>query len=210
MEERILVKEVLEQALQEKRMSIARLAELTDIPERYVAALIEGGEYELPPAPYVRGYLLRMATALGLDGQQIWSAYVKQQELKTSGEGDTLPVNRFALKRVGGKILGIIFAIVVFTLIAGWAIKAVIIREEIDIQSPMEDGVVMFDQTIDLRGKIDPGERLTINGESVAVDRNGYFEKNISLEPGINMIEFKAKRLLGKERTVVRRIIYQQ
>lgn len=210
MEERTMVNEILVEALREKKMSMARLAELTDIPERYVALLMEGSKQGLPPAPYVRGYLMRIADALGLDGQQVWEAYMKQQELKTSGEGDTLPINRFAFKRIKRKNLVMVLAVVAVVGIAGVWVRTIAIRENIDVKNPAESGVVVYEPAIDLRGKINPGERLTINNEDVAVDRSGYFEKNFALEPGINTVEFKVKRLLGKEQVVTRQIIYQQ
>ncbi|KKU34869.1 MAG: Transcriptional regulator [Candidatus Wolfebacteria bacterium GW2011_GWC2_46_275] len=209
--ERIMtVKELVEDALREKKLSIARLAEMTDIPERYVVMLLGGEHKGLPPAPYVRGYLIRIAGALGLEGQILWQAYKKQLELKTSGEGDTLPSNRFAFKRVNrGKIATI--AILVIVAIAGavW-MKALLGTGEIDIKNPAEDSIVTYESSIDLRGRIDPSDRLIINNEDVTIDTSGYFEKEFSLEPGINSVEFKVKRLLGKETTIVKQIIYQQ
>ena len=210
MEERTTVKELLEESMREKKVSIARLAELTDIPERYIVLFLDDEQKGLPPAPYVRGYLIKIAGALGLEGQQLWQAYKKQQELKTSGMGDRLPANRFAFKRVNRKKIGAIIAIVVLLIVATIIVKKNIGGAAIDIQNPIEDSVVVYESAIDLPGKINPGEYLTINNEDIAIDRNGYFEKNISLEPGINSVEFKVKRLLGKESITVKQIIYQQ
>lgn len=209
-ERTMTVKELVEEALREKKISIARLAEMTDIPERYVAMLVSEEQKGLPPAPYVRGYLMKIAGALGLDGQTVWQAYKKQLELKTSGERDVLPTNRFAFKRVNrGKVFAIL-ALLVIVLGGGSWLRAVMGTGEIDIMNPVEDSVVTYESSIDLRGKIDPSDRLIINNEDVAIDTSGYFEKQFSLEPGINSIEFKVKRLLGKETTVVKQIIYQQ
>ena len=196
--------------MREKKISVARLAELTDIPERYVVLLVEGKMQGLPPAPYVRGYLIRIAAALGLDGQQLWRIYTGQQELKTSGESDTLPINRFAFKRMSKKSIGVIVAVVVVVIVAvlgAWMIAG---REKIDIKNPVGDSVVVHEQSINLQGKINLGERLTINNEPITIDRSGYFEKNFPLEPGINTVEFRVKRLLGREDVVVKQIIYQQ
>lgn len=210
MEERMTVNEIVEGAMREKKMSVARLAELTDIPERYVGLLVRGERQGLPPAPYVRGYVIRIAEALNLDSGQVWQVYMEQQELKTSGEGDTLPTNRFAFKRVNKKgIMAVVVVLAVVAMAGFWTWK-IAGREGIDVKNPAESGVVVYEPSIDLRGKINPGERLTINNEDVAIDRNGYFEKNFSLEPGINTVEFKVRRLLGKEDSVVRQIIYQQ
>lgn len=210
MEERKTIKELLEEALRDKKMSVTRLAELTDIPERFVAMLTNEDQKGLPPAPYIRGYLIKIATALGLDGQQIWQAYKNQEELKTSGGGDMLPANRFAFKRMNKKAIIVGVIALGILIVGGVAIRTIIGGAGIDIKNPAEDSVVVYEPAIDLRGKINPGERLTINNEDIAIDRNGYFEKNVPLEPGINSVEFKVKRLLGKEVITVKQIIYQQ
>ena len=210
MEEHMMVHELLEQALREKKISIARIAELTDIPERYVTLLITGERQGLPPAPYVRGYLIKIATALGLDGQAMWQLYRKQQELKTSGERDTLPTNRFAFRRMSKRSIWIVVVAAIAVLAGGWWLHTVMGSGHIDISNPAENNVVVHEAFIDVRGTVQAGDRLTINNEDVPVDRSGYFEKRLSLEPGVNTVEFKAKRLLGKEQTVVRQVIYQQ
>lgn len=212
MEERegLTVKEILEEVLRERKMTVARLAETTDIPERYVIMLVEGEQKGLPPAPYVRGYLMRIADALGLEGQVLWQAYKKQLQPKTSGETDKLPTNRFALKRLNRKKAGAIIGIAIVVIAGGVWVKTLLGTGEIDIKNPSQESTVVNDPSIDLQGKINPSDRLTINNEDVAIDKSGYFEKKFSLEPGINSIEFKVKRLLGKETTVVKQIIYQQ
>jgi hypothetical protein len=212
MEERegMTVKELLEDILREKKMTVARLAEATDIPERYVIMLVEGEQKGLPPAPYVRGYLMRIAGALGVEGQVLWQAYRKQLQPKTSGENDTMPTNRFALKRLNRKkIIGIAGILIVMIGVAVWT-KTLLGTGEIDIKNPSQESTVMNEPSIDLQGKINPSDRLTINNEDVAIDKGGYFEKKFSLEPGINSVEFKVKRLLGRETTIVKQIIYQQ
>jgi cytoskeletal protein RodZ len=212
MEERegMTVKEILEEVLREKKMTIARLAEATDIPERYVVMLVEGEQKGLPPAPYVRGYLIRIAGALGLEGQTLWQAYTKQLQPKTSGESDKMPTNRFAFKRINRKkIVMIVGTAIVLIGVVIWA-KALLGTGEIDIKNPSQDSIVVNESSIDLQGKINPSDRLTINNEDVATDKSGYFEKRFSLEPGINSVEFKVKQLLGKGTTVTKQIIYQQ
>lgn len=209
-ERTMTIKEIVGEALHEKKMPVARLAEMTDIPERYVTMLLEGEQKGLPPAPYVRGYLIKIAGALGLEGQALWQAYKKQLELKTSGESDKLPTNRFAFKRVNRGKIFVIVIVLAIVLVGGLWVKALLGTGEIDIKNPVEESVITYEPSIDLRGKINPSDRLIINNEDMAIDTNGYFEKQYALEPGINSIEFKVKRLLGKETTITKQIIYQQ
>ncbi len=211
MEERIMtVKEIMEKALHEKKLSPARLAELTNVPERYVTMFVAGEEKGLPPAPYVRGYLMKIAGALGLEGEMLWKAYQKQLELETSGESDKLPSNRFAFKKTSGKKVAAVMVIGVIVIVAAIWARSLFGIGEITITNPVEDPFATNQSSVDLRGKIDASDRLTINNEDVPIDANGYFEKQFSLEPGINSVEFKVKRLLGKETTITKQIIYQQ
>ena len=51
--------------------------------------------------------------------------------------------------------------------------------------------------------------KLTINEEEVFISQDGNFSKEYSLQPGLNTVEFKASRLLGKEVTIIKEIMYQ-
>lgn len=63
--------EWLKIARQEKRLSIADIADVLHIKSRYLDAL-ERGEFEgLPGLPYVKGYLKRYADYLALDADEI-------------------------------------------------------------------------------------------------------------------------------------------
>ena len=50
---------------------------------------------------------------------------------------------------------------------------------------------------------------MTINGNEIFIEDGGKFSKDYNLQPGINEIEIKAKRFLGKEIKVVKEVIYQ-
>ena len=63
-------------------MTVEKLADLSDIPERYLKAL-EGGDFKnLPPSPYARGYLMKIALILNVDGELLWQIYKKKTSQK--------------------------------------------------------------------------------------------------------------------------------
>lgn len=204
------IKEILEDAMDVKGIGIERLSEITDIPERYIKAIIAENITALPASPYVRGYLIRIAEALDLSGNELWQIYKTDLELKTSGGKDKLPHNRFEQKPLKKKnVLYVILAIIALIYLAFQADRLLGVPP-IDISSPPADNLVVSDSSINLRGKIDSRDKLTINGEEVIPDENGYFENQFSLETGMNSVNFKVKRLLGREVEVVRKVIYQQ
>ncbi len=208
-EELISIKDILNEAFGRKNIGLEKLAELTDIPERYLAALYQGDYYNLPAQPYVHGYLMKIGEVLGIDADGLWQIYKKNLALKTSGGTDKLPYNRFAFKKISKK--KIVTAVLILAILGFFAINIgrFLGIPSINITSPSLDGTIVNNSNMDLTGKINPKDKLTINGEDVPVDGNGDFDYQFLLQPGPNSIEFKVKRLLGKTTTVTRQVIYQ-
>src|SRR3989344_1531730 len=103
------LKDILQEYLELKGYSLPRLQQATGIPERYLEAMIKGEFHKMPAAPYFRGYLLKIAEVLNMDGQELWRQYQKEMEIKSSGPSDRLPENRFAIKSIKKSwIIGIV------------------------------------------------------------------------------------------------------
>lgn len=100
-------KKAFSESLNNRGINVSKLAELSGVPERYVEALHSGNFERLPAAPYVRGYISKIAAALGLNAEELWSAYSSEYILAASGPQDRLPENRFSLKKSRqGKSMG--------------------------------------------------------------------------------------------------------
>lgn len=192
-----------------KSISFDKLLELTEVPGQFLEAILEGNNAKLPPAPYVRGYFIKVALALDLDAPALWQIYKRQTNFQSSGINDRLPHNRFAFKKIKkGKLIGVIVGLVILIFLASqasrfWGVPSV------EIYNPVNEAVVR-NPDIEISLKISPQDKLTINNEVVAVDSDGYFKKNFNLQPGINTFEFKVKRFLGKEIVVTKTVIYQE
>jgi hypothetical protein len=204
---------LLNEAVELRNLNIEKLSELTDIPVHYLAALTNNDFSKLPPTPYLRGYLVKIAEALRIDANLFLKAYKEETALKTlkvSGVSDKLPTNRFLLKTSRKKRIFIVGTI--FVLIAGlFILKAddFLGAPKIEIISPAADNLIVRDSSFKLLGRIGKKDKLAINGEEIATNESGYFEKDFSLQPGINTVEFKVKRFLGKETKIIRQVIYQ-
>lgn len=203
------LRDILKEGLDHKGLTVERLSGATGIPDRFLKSLTEGDFKKLPAAPYVRGYLIKMASLLDLDEQELWEIYKKEQGLKSSGPTDKLPANRFAVKKLNKKILiGSLLGILA-GLYFIWNIGHLLGRPELNIIYPSAPTSVTGEPAAKLLGYIEPSDKLLINGEEVIVGNNGKFEKYYNLQAGLNSIEFIAKRFLGKETRVVKQVIYQ-
>lgn len=203
------LKDVLREQLEQKGLTIEKLAEHTGIAERHLIALFHGNLERLPAAPYVRGYLTKVGTALNLNGQELWKLFSHELNLKTSGPQDRLPVNRYALKKVNRRWIitgGVIAIVLIYVAVNG---NRLLGRPELVITNPTADTTTVSTESITLAGWLNARDTLTIDEEEVPLTPDGTFERRYPLVPGLNTITFVAKRLLGREMRIIRQIVYQ-
>lgn len=201
---------MLTEAIQDKNMSLAKLSELTGISERFLAALVEQKFEKLPSAPYVRGYLFKIAETLNLDGEKLWQEYQKNTQLKKSGVNDHLPLNRYALQPLNKKLilLGVILFFIVGYLVLRYNLflgkpSLSLTGEILNSTNP-----VVYNSLLKIEGWVKSGDQLMINKENIYVSENGYFQKDFSLHPGLNIVQFQIKRFLGRETIITKQVLY--
>lgn len=186
-------------------LDAAKLSEATDVPQRFIASLVNGDFNDLPSLPYIRGYLFKVAGVLEADPNVLWRAFRESADIRSSGHQDLLPVNRFSLKKVSSKKLWIVLVAIVLVGFLGLRLNSILGKPTLEVTLP-ETSV---SQLIVVAGTVSPGDTLTLNGEVVYPNEGGNFQKEIQLEPGLNTLEFKVKRRLGRETTVTKQVIYQ-
>ena len=201
---------MLAEILKDKNITITKLSELTGISERFLESLVEEKYEKLPPSPYVRNYFFKIADALGLDGQKLWQEHQKNTQLKKSGLNDRLPLNRYRPKPLNKTI---VFLSIVVVLLTGYFI----FRYDFFLGKPAlsltgqlmnSSDLVIAEPIIKIEGQVKSGDQLTINNEKVYVDEAGYFQKDFSLQTGLNIIQFRIKRFLGRETTITKQVLY--
>lgn len=203
------LKDLLREHIELKGFTPKKISETTGIPERYVEALLTGNDKVLPPAAYVHGYLAKLAEVLNFDKETMWRLYQKEAALYSSGPLDRLPSNRFAVRTFGKKwlIAGLVLVFLLAYLLTN--VYQMLSVPELEIINPAMESIITPSGSITLEGKTDPSYTLTVNGAEVYVNKDGQFEKKFQLQPGLNTVEFRVKRFLGKENLAVRQIIYQ-
>lgn len=203
------LKDILREQMQAKGVTFERLKIQTGIVERYLTAFLEGNNNKLPATPYVRGYLLTIANILELNGAELWETYKESFATKKSGSTDHLPHNRFAIKTVSRNWIATaaVMALLIFYVILN--IDSFLSGPKIKITSPSGQTLITANSTVHLIGLVDPGAKLMIGNEEVIVDAEGRFQKNYTLQFGLNSIEFSAKKILGRETKITRQVIYQ-
>lgn len=202
------LKNLLREHIELKGFTPKKISELTSIPERYIHALLEGNDAHLPPSPYVHGYITKLSAVLNFDQETMWRLYQKEAVLRSAGQYDRLPNNRFAIKSLERKwMVGGIIGIILLAYL-GFNLYDILTPPRLAIIVPAEESITVNREVVIIKGAADPSYTLTINGSEVPIDKDGLFEKEYALQPGGNSIEFIAKKFLGKELRIIRTIVY--
>jgi cytoskeletal protein RodZ len=207
------LRQIIAEAMERRGLNLESLADLADIPSRYVGAFLDEDFSRLPAAPYIKGYLVKIAEVLKIDPDSVWEIYKKEtssQEMKTSGAYDKLPINRFAARSPKkAAVWWIIGAVVVIGILA-FALRGFFGTPELQVINPSVNNFLAVSPSMKISGKISNSrDKLTVNNEEIFVSEDGFFEKNFSLQPGVNTMEFKVKRFLGEEIKLIRQVVYQ-
>jgi Glucodextranase, domain B/Helix-turn-helix domain len=198
----------LNQRMRERGIAAKRLSDMSGISMKHIEALRHGDIERLPSAPYVRGYFTKLGTALDFDGQEWWEKVKEESMPEELGPANDMPKNRFAQKPVRKLI---IIGIAAFLLLSylGFRSYDIIGKPVIAIDSPHDQMSVVDANWISLKGTAKNTDSFKINGEQIQLGQNGAWEKTVTLEPGINTIEFDAQKFLGRETKVIRQVVYQ-
>src|SRR3989344_214652 len=198
----------LHNRLRERGMNLKRLSEISGITLKYLEHLSSGEFAQLPPAPYVRGYLLRLGTMLDFDGNAWWERLQTETSVKRAGGGDMLPRNRFAMKSPRNLLIGTVIILLV-TAYALFRLSKLFGVPELTIAFPSEGTQTVTADTLVLSGHVENADEVTINDEKIPVGTDGSWQKSVMLQQGLNTFNVKASKTLGRERNEMRQVLYQ-
>tara|TARA_Y100000310_G_scaffold344885_2_gene460250 strand:- start:2114 stop:2818 length:705 start_codon:yes stop_codon:yes gene_type:complete len=198
------------EAMRKNNVNLEQLENLSGVSERHLSLLLEEKYEKLPAAPYVRGYIMKVAEALELDGKRLWKGYLKDNEvLRKSGKNDTLPGNRFLSKNSLIRVLILIVIVIVIVLIA--AIRLFRLdNPNVEFKNLEDEITTVGERIFVIKGSVDPKFKLTLAEEEVMIGEEGDFEKEVILEPGFNTFMFSAKKVLGKEHKFPKQIYFEE
>ncbi len=194
--------------MREKGMSLKKLGDVSGIAPAHLEALLRGHPEELPPAPYLRGYLKRLGDILDFESEEWWVAFKQEAELARAGGTDHLPRNRFA-RQSAMRYLWLGGLVLLLLLYFGFRFTQVFGKPMLEVEFPPAEVTRTTEQAIVLRGEVKNGDELKINGEAVILMKDGSWQKEILLQSGLNSLEIKATKFLGGETSVLRQIIYE-
>lgn len=197
---------------QAKGLKLKEIAKKLNINEKYLVALEEGEYNQLPRGVYEKNFLREYALFLNLNYGQIakdYKAEINISEPKKQKEIFSKPVIKGHYLLIMPKILKniIIFLIIVACFVyLVYRVNKIISPPLLTIDHPGLN-LITEDTSLLVSGRTETEANLTINGESILSDKNGYFSKFINLKNGLNKIVITASKKYGRSKTVYREVL---
>lgn len=180
---------------------------LTQIKPAYLDSLEAGSWTKLPSEVYVKGFLKQLASVYGL----IENDLVVQFEKERGYEPPAAPQRVGWLKpqiNINPRTMVVTAGCILVLLTVGYIasqIRSVLAPPLLNLTDPAGD-LNLTGSSIVISGQTEIGADVSINNQTVVVDKNGIFTENLILSPGLNVIEVKSINKFGKESRVIRQI----
>ncbi len=190
--------------------SLAFVSGRLQLDERYIRA-IEGSNYtDIPGDIYAKHMLERYARLLNVNVDQVFSLYHNERKvLKRLRDAVIAPVTSrmpkvfiTPLRLRVGFIASILLGIIGYL---GVELYGMMRPPELLVFSPVSDTVTSSSLVV-VEGKTETGAQVLINGEEVVGTQAGSFSEEVTLQPGVNVIEITAQKKRGKPTIVYQRV----
>lgn len=191
------VGEELVRARMARGISREASAKTLAIPVRYIEALETGLYHALPGEIYIRGWLKKYASLLGVENEEIMQRYARETTLRHAPQAEQRKKNKKFVTRIfsllnARRIVGALIIIgaagyIGFVLYQGLKPPTVVLHNDPTGQQTQSTNIT-------LGGTTDIGVELKINQQVIELSDTGSFEEDVILIEGINTITVEAKR----------------
>ena len=196
--------------------SLQEAARGCGIQAGYLKAL-ETGDYDsLPGEVYAKSFLKNYAQYLSLNPHVLVAQYCNERTIyqnigKAAAEKYHHPVAKISrahllvMPKIFRSFAIILLAAIVVTYL-GLKVQAIIAPPRLQLLTPATD-FVTSESVVTVSGSVPSGAILTVNGQQVVADEQGYFSEDVDLKFGINTIEVRAKKKHSQEAIITRQVV---
>lgn len=199
----------LREERERRRLSVAQVAHVLNVPKRQLAAIEEGDFSVFSAEIYARGVCLKYVTYLGVGGDKaeraVWRALSAGRQLvplkihTAFSRFERLWNARLVLWVAIGGIGLVIGGYIAWQVQTFWQLPHVQLANDLP--------TVTTEQVVRVSGKADPRVRVTINEETVTLQSDASFEMGLQLHPGINIVRVEAENAAGRKATIEKHIL---
>lgn len=197
------VGEILKTAREKKKLSLESVSQETAVSLRFLRAIDDDAFELLPNEVSARGFLTLYANAVGVDPTSIIAVYRRDVPSVWGSQGHLKHhFFVFGQQRLLRMILWTTLAGLTLGLLTFAGLLLIRLRQAppLTIQSPKNETRVI--SPVLLEGKTSTDAVVQIDGESIGVNQDGVFSRDIDLDPGLHVLTVKSIGRNGKERSL--------
>jgi cytoskeletal protein RodZ len=200
----VTVGNLLKKRREDLSKTIAQVSNETKISDTKLFSM-ESNDFSCFESPvHASGFIKIYADYLGLDTNKILAVYRRDYKDSNLRESIRKPVEK---QKKGRKWSFSQYTLLILPLLLILIILSYLYVQyhnfqnppSLEIVEPTNNTIVEEDQII-LKGKTEKDTIITINNQAVSVDEEYFFQKNVSLQPGKNIITVKATNIRNSSR----------
>ena len=201
--------EKLKEAREKQHLSLDRISKKVGIKKRYILALEENTLNQLPGGLYAKKFIKKYSKFLNLDQKEV-DKYIKENFNTNNSHTEYFSHKKLSKKkflvfpRIVRYIL-IVSVMIICLLYLAFYFNKLISPPKLEINNP-KTNISTNKNPITIKGETEKETEVYINGSTVLIDKDGYFEKDITLKKGINKIIIEAKQRYSRTNVKTRQI----
>jgi cytoskeletal protein RodZ len=201
--------EKLKNTREKQHLSLEKVVKSVGIKKKYLKYLENDDLKNLPGGLYAKKFIKQYSKYLNLDQDEI-DNYIEKLLTKSDSQHNYFSYKKLSKKRflVFPRIVRtVLIVIVVLTclLYLAFYFNNLISPPNLKIIYPTTNQVTKKNPVI-IKGETEPETEIYINGSTVLIEDDGYFEKEINLKKGLNKIIIEAKQRYSRTNTKIRQI----
>lgn len=209
------VGQILKEAREAKQYTLEDIEKNTKIRKELLHAL-EADQYDkLPPATFVQGFIKNYGKFLGLDTPKLLAIFRRGFEASKHPpvvlESFSHPIQEKKFRVTPAQAVGAVLgAIILSFFVYLWVeYRQFAGAPNLTLLSPQDQQTVDI-PTVDVRGKTDPEDVVSINDQTIGIDQNGNFEEEVKLSSSTNTITVVATSKFGQSTKIVRMVFVKK
>ncbi len=201
------------EALREARLraakSVDEVAEILRIPPKYLRSLEEGELSEFSAEIYAKGAYVKYAKYLGVFTRDRYCDFLRALSEVRELVPLNLPMPATWFSRLASPltvwVIGLVLVVAAVGLYVGWEVSAFMGVPELELLGPEEAVVQSSEMTV--RGRAQEDAHVVVNGEGVLLNNEGFFEMEMPLRQGVNVVRVEAVGASGRMNVIQREIL---
>ncbi len=208
--------EYLAGARQELGLTLEEVSEKTKIQPKFLESLEQNHLEKLPADVYVFGFLRELSKFYSVDPLLLIEQFKKERSIVRQLKKNSA-LNPSQITKIFGRIIitpryltiliGLVFVSITLGYIV-WQVASINKQPVLEIVAPT-DRQIIHDSVVTVSGKTDPGIMVSINDQNVFVDNQGNFSAQVSINNGVQSLNFLAHNKFNKSVTKTLTVIGQ-